>query len=91
MICVFNLPFFFFFDVLFFNIIFFVKGGRTPLHVAAAKGFEQIVKIFIEHHANVNLQNKVFSFFFILVCVSFFLVRMGRQSLMLQRTTKLLI
>ena len=48
----------------FFEILFFFKDGWTPLHVAAENGFEEIVKIFIEHRANVNIQNKVFSFFF---------------------------
>ena len=45
-------------------LFFFLKAGWTPLHKAAEKGFEEIVKLFIEHHANVNIQNKVFSFFF---------------------------
>ena len=54
----------FFKDSFFFFDIFFPKFGWTPLHRAAEEGFEQIVKILIEHRANVNLQNQVFSFFF---------------------------
>ena len=63
----------FFFKTLFFFEIFFVKFGFTPLHRAAEEGFEQIVKILIEHCTNVNLQNQVFSFFFFffLLFVSF--------------------
>ena len=66
----------FLFCVLFFKNSFlkkkFLKFGWTPLHFAAAKGFEQIVKIFIEHHANVNIQNQVFSFFFFFLIFFFF-------------------
>ena len=63
---------FYFFLKLFFFEIFFVKFGFTPLHRAAEEGFEQIVKILIEHHANVNLQNQVFSFFFFFFDIFFF-------------------
>ena len=46
---------------LFFNIsFFFSRMVGPPLHIAAEKGFEEIVKIFIGHGANVNIQNKVF-------------------------------
>ena len=50
--------------VLFFNIFFLLKFGKTALHFAALNGFEQIVKILIEHGSNVHLQNIVFIFFF---------------------------
>ena len=36
----------------------------TALHKGAHKGFEQIVKILLEHGSNVNLQDQVFIFFF---------------------------
>ena len=43
-----------------------------PLHDAASNGFEGIVKILIEHGANVDLQNKVIYFFdFIFLCWCF--------------------
>ena len=48
----------------FLTLYFIFKNGWTPLHVAAAQGFEETVKIFIGHGANVNIQNKVFFFLF---------------------------
>ena len=55
-----------FFDLFFFFFtnFFLLKYGWTALHIAALDGFEQIVKILIEHGSNVNLQDKVFSFSF---------------------------
>ena len=53
----------------FFFEIFFLKDGWTPLHIAAETGFEQIVKILIEHCASVNLQNQVFSFLHFDLCI----------------------
>ena len=44
-----------------------LKFGKTALHFAAEKGFEQIVKILVEHGSNLDLQTTVlifFSFFF---------------------------
>ena len=43
----------------------------TPLHLAADKGFEEIVKILLEHGSNIDLQNQVliFSFSFAGSCV----------------------
>ena len=43
--------------------------------MAAWKGFEQIVKILVEHGSNVHLQNTVFIFFLILIFfISYFLI-----------------
>ena len=50
--------------VLFLNNFLLLKYGRTALHLAAPKGFEQIVKILVEHGSNVDLQDQVFIFFF---------------------------
>ena len=63
----------------FFNNFFLLKDGWTALHIAAGNGFEQIVKILIEHGSNVNLQTKVFiflffSFFFFFCCYDSLLV-----------------
>ena len=44
---------------------FLLKYGMTALHKAAFKGFEQTVKILIEHGSNVNLQDKVVLIFFL--------------------------
>ena len=41
----------------------------TALHFAAFKGFEEIVKILVEHGANVNLQTTVLIFFFLVLFV----------------------
>ena len=46
------------------------KVEQTALHNAASKGFEQIVKILIEHGSNVDLQNQVLIFFFLLFIFS---------------------
>ena len=43
---------------------FLLKYGWTALHFAALRGFEQTVKILIEHRSNINIQNKVLIFFF---------------------------
>ena len=59
---------------LFFNNFLFVnllKGGYTALHYAAENGFEQIVKILIEHGSNVHLLTEVFIFFLIFIFISF--------------------
>ena len=56
----------------FFNNFFLLKYGWTALYTAAVKGFEQIVKFLVEHGSNVDLQTKVFIFFFFLI--SFFFV-----------------
>ena len=42
--------------------------------MAAFHGFEEIVKIFIEHGANVNIQNKVFFFLMFCFVIFFFIV-----------------
>ena len=46
-----------------------LKGGWTALHYAADKGFEQIVKILVEHGSNVDLQDRVVLIFFLFVVV----------------------
>ena len=46
--------------VLFLTTFFLLKYGMTALHRAAFNGFEQIVKILVEHGSNINIQNKVF-------------------------------
>ena len=43
----------------------------TPLHKAAFNNFEQIVKILLEHGANVELPNQVLIFLFFLLLLSF--------------------
>ena len=48
---------------LFLTTFFLLKRGDTALHTAAWKGFEQIVKILVEHGSNINIQNEVFIFF----------------------------
>ena len=53
--------------ILFLTTFFLLKGGLTTLHCAAREGFEQIVKILIEHGSNVDLQDTVFIFFFYLL------------------------
>ena len=45
-----------------------VKDGWTALHIAANKGFERIVKILLEHGANIHSQDDVLIFFFFLIC-----------------------
>ena len=51
----------------FLTTFFLLKNGLTVLHLAAEKGFEQIVKILVDHGSNVDLQKKVF----ILILISF--------------------
>ena len=51
--------------ILFLTTFFLLKYGMTALHYAAEKGFEQIVKILIEHRSNINIQTKVFISFFL--------------------------
>ena len=51
--------------ILFLNNFFLLKDGDTALHCAAWKGFEQIVKLLVEHGANLDLQSQVFIFFFL--------------------------
>ena len=46
--------------------LLFGKWGWTALHLAAQKGFEEIVKILLEHGSNVDLQNNVLIFIFFL-------------------------
>ena len=41
----------------------FVQNEQTALHKAASKGFEEVVKILIEHGSNVNLQDRVLILF----------------------------
>ena len=55
--------------VLFLTTFFLLKHGKTALHIAAEKGFEQIMKILVEHGSNVNLQDAVFIFFFFLIFI----------------------
>ena len=50
----------------FLTTFFLLKNGWTALHYAADRGFEQIVKILVEHRSNINIQTKVFIFFFFL-------------------------
>ena len=50
--------------ILFLTTFFLLKNGMTALHLAAFNGFEQIVKILIEHGANVHLQDQLVFFFF---------------------------
>ena len=55
----------------FFNFLF-VKNGATALHFATSKGFEQVIKILVEHRSNIiDLQDKVFIFLFFLILVVF--------------------
>ena len=59
---------FFFYYYCFFDLIF-CQGGNTPLHYAADEGFEEIMKILVEHGANIDLQNEVLIFFsYFLIC-----------------------
>ena len=37
----------------------------TALHIATSGGFEKIVRILLQHGANVNLQDKVLIFIFL--------------------------
>ena len=51
----------------FFFKLLFVKDRDIPLHIAAANGCEEVVKILIEHGSNIDLQDQVLIFFVILV------------------------
>ena len=64
---------FLFFYFLIFFFFFYQKNGRTPLSIAAERGFEEVVKILIEYGSNIDLQDKVFIFFFFLSIFSFFI------------------
>ena len=59
-----------------FNKFFLLKNGCTVLHCAAWKGFEQIVKLLIEHGSIVNLQDAVSFFLFVGVvhCLLFYVI-----------------
>ena len=50
---------FFSFSLSFFHF-FLIKIGWTPLHRAVKKGFEEIIKILINHRANINIQTRVY-------------------------------
>ena len=50
--------------ILFLTTFFLLKYGKTALHYATWRGFEQIVKILVEHGSNLDLQDPVFIFFF---------------------------
>ena len=81
---------FFFFSSSFFYF-FNVKGGRTPLWIAALLGCEQIVQLLLEKgEPKVDLAAKVlllivsFSFFLcllFLICIAYSLIVCGTQSL----------
>ena len=59
--------YFFCFCSFFLTTFFLLKYGGTALHLAALRGFEQIVKILLKHGSNVDLQKKVLIFFFFLI------------------------
>ena len=42
-----------------FFLISFAKDGETALHNVADRGFAEIVKILVEHGANINIQTTV--------------------------------
>ena len=67
----------FLFLFFFLTTFFLLKFGMTALHLAADKGFEQIVKILVENGANVHLQDQVFIFFFISLFFSDFICCCG--------------
>ena len=50
--------------VCFLSLFLFLQNGWTALHFAARKGFEDIVKILVEHGSNIQLEDQVFIFFF---------------------------
>ena len=62
------LSFSFFF---FLKKLLFVQDRKTVLHLAAEHGFEEIVKVLLEHGSDVDLQDKVFSFFSLSLFLSF--------------------
>ena len=45
-----------------FSIFLNVKDGATPLHIAAQKGYVQIVQILLDKGVNVDFANKVLLF-----------------------------
>ena len=53
-------------DIYFCFVLFLTsslfKYGETALHFTAQEGFEEIVKILIEHRSNINIRTKVFIF-----------------------------
>ena len=57
-----------------FSQLFFVKGGRTALHFAAQCGFEEVVKILIEHGSNIDLQDQVLILFYFLIFIYLWLI-----------------
>ena len=77
--CVIFILFFFF-----LTTFFLLKYGMTALHRAAGLGFEQIVKILVEHGSNLDLQTSVlififiiflfFSHFFVVLCCVIFIL-----------------
>ena len=73
--------------ILFLTTFFLLKNGETALYKAASNGFEQTVKILIEHGSNVNIGDKVFILFFFLILflifflTTFFLLKYGWTAL----------
>ena len=61
--------------------LLFVKHQNTPLHYAAGEGFKEIVKVLIEHGSEIDLQNKVLIFFFLLICFDLFLKLFAQQKM----------
>ena len=55
--------------VSFLKLLFLIKDGWTPLHRAVNNSFEEIVNNFMEHQANISIQNKVFIFFLLFVVI----------------------
>ena len=53
----------------FLTTFFLLKDGKTALHRATEKGFEQIVKILVEHGPNVDFLDPVLIFSFLFVVV----------------------
>ena len=61
----------------FLTTFFLLKNGWTALHLAVFKGSEQIVKILVEHGANVHPQDPVLIFIFISFVFSDFICCCG--------------